>query len=128
MRKTKKEIILETVEYYSVDPAGRRGYDEKLNTCLYLTQDGKMCAVGRCCIEPSTEWEGDVQTLAEDRGEEIEEGYLSIDNLLKEEYRGYDIEFWQDLQALHDGRHNWDKEGLTDSGQLHVAALLKRYS
>lgn len=42
---TKEQIILETLDYYSEDPNGRRGMME--NACTYLSEDGKMCAFGR---------------------------------------------------------------------------------
>jgi len=121
MRKTAVEIIRETVAYYSKDPYGRRGIDPYDLSCVYLTSDGKMCAVGRCCIEPKERWTGSVSHLIGQSGD-------NIDHLLKEEYRGHPTELWTDLQHLHDNEWNWDNNGISEIGMRYAEKLLSKYN
>lgn len=109
-RKTKLEIINETVEYYSADPS-RRGTNG--STCEYLTLFGQMCAVGRCMINPKGK-EGGVTELG-----------TGFQLMLKKEYRGHSIDFWQDLQGFHDSSWYWDEKGLTRRGNAALQSLLK---
>ena len=107
--KTKIEIINETVAYYSEDPLRRglfRGY------CQYITIDGRMCAVGRCMIDPRTE-SPDAQIGQIER----------FERKLKAEYRGYTKRFWGELQRLHDVSEHWNEEGLTKEGEIFLQAL-----
>ncbi len=116
-RKSAVEIINETVEYYSADPVGRRGYDEIKQNCYYITEDGKMCAFGRCCIDPhgiST------TSICEDEIEMEDGSYKEIEDLLKEEYRGHNHSFWYNLQKFHDDKDNWVATGLSEQGQKNV--------
>lgn len=115
-RKTKLEIINETVEYYSVDPVGRRGtigVDTRM--CRYKTNNGKMCAAGRCMIDPPGEAETE---------------YIGAftDEVFKEEYRGHDMAFWVDLQTLHDDPEYWNEKGLTNPGKAYLEVLLSLYA
>lgn len=95
MQKTKAEIIEETVRYYEEDPS-RRSYDMATHMCNYLSPTGQMCAVGRCMTDPgSVTATSDVYSLADSS----ESG---LDGLLKEEYRGHSVDFWDSLQQYHD--------------------------
>jgi len=107
-----EEIIDETVRYYSED-LSRRAYVKGLG-CQYLTEDGRMCAVGRCL--------GNVEEIAR----HYNAGYM-VCNIFesvkfKPQYRGLNVEFWNDLQSLHDPCAYWDG-GLTESGQEWVDAM-----
>jgi hypothetical protein len=116
--KTKLEIIDEIVEYYSTDTS-RRGVQLTSfgsETCAYLTNDGKMCAVGRCMIEPTIDLGGAARDVLEDSF-----------YLLKPEYRIEDLEFWENLQNLHDTNSYWDKKGLTQRGLQEIEYLKTRY-
>lgn len=119
--KTKIEIIQETVAYYSEDPS-RRGTDRQGNFCAYLTEEGNMCAVGRCMISPSTQMAGSIRTLSRDDAPVI------LEEELKPEYRGHVPSFWSNLQDLHDRRFHWTDTGLSKKGEECVARLLKAYS
>jgi len=124
MRKTKIQIIEETVEYYSADTSRRGVFG---SNCVYYAprlNDEVMCAVGRCIKEPK-KLHGvfaSITRLAEKVNEE------SLDNLLKEEYRGHSKDFWQDLQGFHDTRENWNEHiGLTEEGETNLKLLLTEY-
>jgi hypothetical protein len=137
-RKTKLEIIDETVAYYSEDPWKKRAFH---GTCMYITEDGKMCAVGRVLLEPETmptngnldtllcklSWAGRFpRTLPGDRNNYME-GNLE-DDMVKEEYAGHSKKFWQDMQNLHDRDGYWDKEGITEMGEKYVKSLKEKYA
>lgn len=114
--KTKKEIIDETVAYYCEDVT-RRAIDLDSGRCDYLTEDNKMCAVGRCF-----EKEG----LARYSGQ-LEPFSLNMFKFLKEEYRIELYDFWKHLQEFHDTPVYWDKEGLTEKGKAYVNFLHSEY-
>ena len=112
-RKTKKEIILETANAYtsntrSVSYTGQ---------CAYKSGEYK-CAVGRCLLAKSKLFKKSnlIEPITNINGK--------VDNELKSEYRGHNIEFWQDVQALHDIRGYWDKNGIAEYGKLEVERLL----
>ena len=125
---TKQEIINETVKYYDKD-VGRRalGFDG----CMYNGYDGTYCAVGRCFddkwkrVDDNFTLEGnnsDIQTMYE------ENGFNSLDEMLKPKYRGHKEEFWYEIQRLHDNGSNWTLEGISIQGQATVDRLLKDWS
>jgi hypothetical protein len=118
--KTKTEIINETAAYYSEDTSRRAlsiNKDGSIAGCKYLTDDGRMCAVGRCFTENGLEKFGN------------HGGYYNMNMLplFKEDYQIYDDYFWSDLQRLHDNAYNWNKEGLTEVGKEFVQYLLNVY-
>ena len=101
---TEAEIVKETIYYYSEDPSRRAIEDGK---CLYVTSDDRRCAFGRCMEDeyldriPSAvlEIEGLLDIL----------GLQSHDELLQEEYRGHNLDFWRRLQFIHD-EGDWQSE------------------
>lgn len=50
--KTKTQIIEETANFYNSGNRAAVETENTTNTCEYLTKDGRMCAVGRCLIDP----------------------------------------------------------------------------
>lgn len=136
---TKEEIIKETIEWYSVP--GRRSKESSFVTdapaCKYLSENGNMCAVGRVLIPESLQKvkelqnTADLHTMAENFGDEIQVDHFytySIDKLLKEEYRGHEIEFWSSLQNLHDCDHHWTDKGLSFTGEGYVNNMCQLYN
>lgn len=112
---TAKELILETVEYY-------KNNDRAVNSngeCSYITEDGNMCAVGRCMSYPQ-KWEGDTSTTV---GE-----IHKLDVELKEKYRGLPLDLWQNLQVFHDSSYNWSNRSLTLFGENKLEELLQKYA
>lgn len=121
MNRTKEEyhnLLNETIQYYSED-INRRALD-KNNLCCYYTTDGKMCAVGRCLEHPESFEKTDI---------DID---LAIHDLtitkqdFKEKYRGFAVNFWFDLQYLHDNNNFWEKDGLTQEGKEYVDYMIKK--
>ena len=115
--KTKLQILEETYNYYS-NPSNR-GYDE--DTCRYITQEGKMCAVGRICINPQELESQMVGSL------NLEEK-LDIDKYLKEEYLGHGKQFWVDLQGWHDNSTNFEEGKISENGEERYKILIKDYA
>jgi hypothetical protein len=118
--KTKTEIINETAAYYSEDTSRRAltfNSSGIVTGCSYLTNDNKMCAVGRCFTKEGLEEFGS------------HAGYFNMPmiSLFKEDYQIEDNFFWSDLQRLHDNSHNWNKDGLTEQGKEFVQYLLNVY-
>jgi len=114
MIKTKKEIIDETVAYYCED-VSRRAL--RSGNCCYITDDGRMCAVGRCLTQEGLEQYNNCTF-----------GYNNeMLPYLKEEYQIDDDYFWEDLQYLHDKKWYWDDIGLTKQGEEYVELLHSKY-
>jgi hypothetical protein len=121
--KTKKQIINETVRYYSKHP---RGLEVNAIGCSYLTKEGNMCAVGRCMTKKSLKIQkiigvGDSDDLFTLVGEP--------DKILKKPYHGHPKYFWKELQDFHDDSKYWiqnNKGGnnLTDRGLQAYKLLL----
>jgi len=115
-RLTTHQIIDETVEYYKNNPRGIQG-----ENCEYLTDDGKMCAVGRCLTPKSVQI---AQTKFNGK---------TFDNLdksiikFKSKYQGHSDTFWYNLQFLHDAKKNWDGNKLTEEGERRVKILKEKF-
>lgn len=125
-QKTKAEIIQETYEAY-LDPNNRGvwhmtfGEEFDNEVCCYLTTDGKMCAVGRCIREDVDRkgLTGSVPSIPVIFD-------TPLDDLLKEEYRGHEPEFWEALQSFHDNHTNFkfdEPVGYTEKGLKQLERL-----
>lgn len=127
---TKLEIINETVEFYSADPKRRSFFidEEDKQKCLYNGKNGEHCAVGRCLEDKYHEMGQDLPKnsfMLRDlfMGNDVN----SLDEMLKEKYRGHERMFWSDLQKLHDNPNNWTKTGISQIGQFYVDILINQY-
>ena len=116
---TKTEIINETVKFYSEDP-NRRAIEGSSCLYYYRTESGvQKCAVGRCLIKPGKTQDGGVFMVFGDS--------CNLNKALKPKYRGHSLEFWEDLQAIHDSHFYWDEKGLSDRGKIAVEKMLEKY-
>jgi len=117
-RLTAIEIINETVAFYSAD-TNRRSKSE-IGRCLYAGLNGNKCAYSRC-------WkEGVYDPIFEGKGV-IHTEMPSPDELVDEKYKGHSVDFWSDLQYLHDFNDNWNVNSLSEEGKLSVKRLLEKY-
>ena len=114
-----QDILKETIDFYSEDPEGRRAVDNN-GDCEYTTDDGRHCAIGRY-MRPEfqdVEWK-------ENHGVGVNGLSSYVDYYLKHEVRGLDMQFWRDLQDMHDVVGHWYRgslftepaKGLTDRGK-----------
>lgn len=114
------DIIKETVKYYETHPRGIDG-----SSCLYLAEDGAMCAVGRCLTKKSLK-------QAVKLGSSFENLVLQMDVIFYKKYQGQSAEFWNDLQDFHDDGFNWvttaDGNKLSWTGLKELKVLLEQYA
>jgi hypothetical protein len=125
---TKEQIVRETVAFYtsknraaveSVDPDNGCTSTQ----CLYLTDEGKMCAVGRCMTKKGLELV--LVSYLKSSAHDLDDAFDGIDKLLKKKYRGQNISFWANLQCLHDNKNWWDENGITEKGKAKVRYLFE---
>ena len=126
--KTKLEIIEETAAFYNLGNRSVELSDSGFENCAYIGRDNKRCAFSRCCLDSPEvlsflkEHEGDtadeVLEAAGDKGLEI----------LKEDYRGHEDDFWNELQVFHDRDYYWGEDGLNEIGEERKARLIGDWS
>jgi hypothetical protein len=127
---TKLEIIEELFDNHFVKNPKKRGVKrfEGRPNCVYYDADTRnKCAVGMCLTTKALShigrehFKGDVRDL---------DDFLSnnLDYYMKDQYRGHNLTFWDDLQFLHDSPRFWTNTGLSDEGQNRLADLKKRYA
>lgn len=119
--KTKKDylnLLKETVNFYTKEKNERAISNNGQGACKYYTE-GKMCAVGRCLINPK------------DKDAKLGLGQTSVTNLMsvfserifKKQYRGFDLFFWTMLQQFHDDQWNFNDFKLTKDGKKQVGGI-----
>jgi hypothetical protein len=125
---TQEQIVRETVAFYT---SKNRAAVESVRPdngctstqCLYLTDEGKMCAVGRCMTKKGLE---DVLVShLKSSAHDLDDAFYGIDKLLKKKYHGQNISFWANLQRLHDNKNWWDENGINGRGKAEVLFLFK---
>lgn len=97
----------------------------KNGECVYHHKStGNKCAVGSTL---------DFRKLSEYSKVHIEGrkvsdiGRFGLEDIRLKRYQGHDIEFWQDLQDLHDEFMYWKEEGLNVDGELRLGKLKEKY-
>lgn len=77
------------------------------------------CAIGIHLDKP-------LQTLLDDIGQ----GYVKeheIFTRLPEWMQSLGLDFLSNMQELHDRKHNWDEDGLTDSGKYNANMIATKF-
>lgn len=100
------KVLNDTKEYYSKDTSRRAAikvYDE--DTCEYLTNDGRRCALGRLVTKAKAQ---ELARIAGGVADVFDELPKSVANLTEF--------FLFDLQNFHDNKRNWNKAGITKRG------------
>lgn len=99
-------VITETLEYYRDH---ERGEDKDSGQCNYTIKDScgrkTHCAVGRCLKR-----EFQTYKFSHKYQEKTPMDIFNFQNMLKKKYRGMHIDFWVDLQCLHDSAMYWLKD------------------
>lgn len=137
---TAAQLIDAIVAYYGVDPAARRSMNEGKTSCRYNGADGCHCAFYWMVKDPTIlnamDFVGSGNTaknIITDHGFQC----------LKEEVRHlpeanpayntdaqqftYRLQFWQEIQNLHDFSQNWGVTGLTEAGESFVRRIKRQY-
>jgi len=124
---TKVQIIDETIEYYKNNNRGI--VNKTLYICAYKNDKGDMCAVGRC-FTPDTLKLIEEKDLIGCTTFGLN-SHINFDKALKPQYQGHSIEFWRDLQRLHDTMEYWEKTTtgniLTNKGMEKAKQLKELY-
>lgn len=124
---SKREILNEMIAYYSEDTSRRSNGVQ--GGCVYNNSVGDHCAVGRCFKpeykDQGTDLIGNEETSVEDLVEIHE--LNSIDDLLDPVYQGHELQFWKDLQILHDFDRYWDENGLSELGIERVKIIRENF-
>ena len=110
---TMLQTLNETASAYTskTRAANRKG------NCYYF-KNGKCCAIGRCLAEPEKFAKWDCKVF----------GLPKLESILKPEYRGYLIAFWEALQHLHDNPYYWDENGLSYIGKKQFEKIKKKFN
>lgn len=132
IRKSRAEII-NMVEARYQNP-GNRSFDTARHMARYSYRD-KLCPLGMCMIDPAKIPEKLnglhvvqlVCNLNRSAGCSIRqtrhEPSPELDLLLKPEYRGHPVAFWEDLQLLHDAATHFDEHGYSARGRRFLSRL-----
>lgn len=122
-KKTVKEVVLETIEYYENNPERRAV--SSLGACFYYEKDtAKLCAVGRCMKDPTQSYSYGISEL---RLNDRLIGIADVHKEMKEEYSDIPVTVWEDLQSFHDRLSLWTSEGLSEAGQQRKETLINKY-
>jgi len=125
-RQRMAKIVADTIKFYGKDPANRRSLIG--GNCVYNSKNGTHCAIGRKLKNIHKEKgvslpcnDDDVDSLAHANG------FGDIDEMLVDSARGLSLDFWNDLQNIHDHGTYWDdiNGGLSESGKKEVARFRK---
>lgn len=119
------DVIEDVVKFYSENPIERRSYDNENGLCFYY-KNGKSCAVGRYINNVQDFVKENIMYSTEGVGTLLTDfGYFKI--FKKEVHHLNNKNFWLDLQILHDTKIYWDKNGLTNDGEIYYQLIKKRY-
>lgn len=116
------EVLYETINFYSENPKETRALNKK-GSCLYLTSDGKRCAVGRMLAIDSLPKKVNEENVKELFSKRSESNFFVCGRVFKPEYQGLGLGFLYDLQSLHDNNRCWGDEGLSDSGKRKIEMI-----
>ena len=121
------QILEETVKFYDDDPTRRSllGPGEDQYNCVYASEDGQNCAIGRCLTEEALEQDPDSHTDSSVSG--VWYDMTSLDKSLRPQYRGHTMRFWERIQHLHDTPNYWDMKGLTNMGHVAFAEMMLKF-
>lgn len=134
MSLSKAQIIEDTVAYYSKDPKGRRSFINDMpdyEGCAYLSPNGNRCAFGRYMVdEVVEEIQNEYHSIWSiyydfNKTETDKDGILGWP--LVEEARGHSLQFWIEVQNLHDIDEYWNNEGLTGQGKKRLERLREKW-
>jgi hypothetical protein len=126
MKHTLVTLLQETINHYH---SGNRSSTES-GVCSYLSDDGSMCAVGRCLkpeyletfhkIEENISANGAFgSAISEIFKADSLEG-LGISDVVMDEYSDITLEDWRKVQRLHDYSDNWNDKGLSKVGNTFI--------
>jgi hypothetical protein len=116
------KIINDTVQFYKKNPRAVNQHGQ----CSYIDKAGNRCAVGRYISEEYIEQVNNSSAI----GLSVEglHNAFEIDTILVDTVQGLDLNFWIDLQNLHDSRAYWNGMELTTAGLGMVKHLRTKWA
>lgn len=108
-------LLRETVNTYTSSNRATIG-----GSCCYLTDDGKMCAVGRCLNEKGLAAFSAYEAVHGGFGVCSIPSSISLSDSLQDEYKNISIVVWDRIQSLHDDDDRWCDEGISDEGREYI--------
>lgn len=121
---TKLEIIDQAIEHIKQQGRAFKPVEiegKVINRCVYYTAEGLRCV-------HSIFVEDDIAKGA--KGSAVSVINEHGDKCHKPEFRGHSVEFWQNLQYIHDDADNWkeDNKMLSEIGEKRLHFLKEKYS
>ena len=132
---TQLEYLLDTLEYYSVNPKERRSFiltEQGRPICKYapVKETSEGCAIGRKLTgttEQKQAWDKSCASYMS-----IVSTYLNpindIVDIRPEWMKDMSPRFLQELQRFHDTKLNWASVGLTREGKYNLKSILEEYA
>ena len=136
-----QKIIQSTVNYFRRYPH-KRGLSGEGGGCVYVTDNGCRCAVGKWMTEKvvtnkdfieELNGNGDLQQIFSDVNcdndvEQLNESLIPdyihhFDDMMVHDAKGLSYAFWFSLQVWHDESMNFNKVGLTTQGYERAVNL-----
>lgn len=116
--KTKKDIVKDVIELIK-----NQGRAVNEGTCVYLTEDDKRCGHSMAVQDDYLE-----KILELDPADASATHVIGLfgDELHKEKYRGFSVDFWEGIQRLHDVPKFWDEDrNPTKAAKRHIRKIVK---
>jgi len=105
---------------------------DRLDKCLYENKNGICCAFGRFVLPNRRDGANVVlgASVVNRRYANLltmfSEHPDKVDNILVGRAKGLGVEFWIDVQRLHDRENNWNEYGLSDVGKQEVKLINRK--
>lgn len=118
---TRAELSQLIADHYGVDPYARRS--EVLGESQYVSDGGRFCAIA-LLVRPTSR-----RLLIED--EDATTVLLKIptaafiDGIQHLDLKS--LEYWNELQELHDNSKHWTSVGLSETGERYLRYLKRHY-
>ena len=123
-RLVMRDLVIDTVKFYDKSPTTRRSVELNTPNCVYSGAGNTSCAVGKCLLDSVDKAKLDVGSDTSVVG--INDVY-GLDNLLKKKYRGLNIDFWRDLQDLHDDSYYWTMDSISGDGLVKIDIIKNKH-
>ena len=121
-RLVMSDLVIDTVKFYDKSPTTRRS--KHGDECMYSGAGNTSCAVGKCLLDSVDKAKLDVGSDTSVSG--VDDVY-GLDNLLKKKYRGLNIDFWEDLQDLHDDSYYWTMDSISGDGLVKIDIIKNKH-
>lgn len=115
---TKKEFALNAILPYFIDPT-TCGYDKEMDSCVYITEDGRKCVAGKYMLESVlTKWTCSIGSILRENDQS---------DVFKPEFVGIlTNDEWRSLQLIHDEIvYGWDITSRCENSNLFTLEELE---